>query len=120
MKITITFSVDASSKQEALDKLVVKTTRANKRHQISDNNPPDLKWAKTVGLRFETKYSLGDVLQALADLKTGECPKEPYWLAKAVEKLSPGEAAFLKDLDDALNDDENEGIEEEKSEAKVS
>ena len=53
MKITITATVNAEDDSEALEQLSQKMEAVNEKFQIDAGNPPDLKWAKAVGLKFK-------------------------------------------------------------------
>ena len=53
MKITITATVNAGDDSEALEQLSQKMEAANEKFQIDAGNPPNLKWAKAVGLKFK-------------------------------------------------------------------
>jgi hypothetical protein len=53
MKITITATVNADDDSEALEQFQQKMDIANEKFQIDAGNPPDLKWAKAVGLKFK-------------------------------------------------------------------
>src|SRR5574344_2024198 len=53
MKITITATVNAEDDSEALEQFYQKMEAANEKFQIDAGNPPDLTWAKAVGLKFK-------------------------------------------------------------------